>query len=82
MRFGVNVSTHSDTRTCCCQVNHHQQLWQLPFDLAADLRPDIPDIIVNFHHDFHFEVTQLHISEISPEMHAAAVSLWIHLHPV
>ncbi len=41
---------------------------------AADLRPEIPDIIVNFHHDYHFEVTLLHISELSPEMHAAAVS--------
>ena len=41
----------------------------------ADVRPDIPDIVVNFHHDFHFEVTQLHISEISPDMHAAAVRL-------
>ena len=57
---------------------HHQQLWQEAFDIAADVRPDIPDIIVNFHHDFHFEVTQLHISEISPEMHAAAVSSLMH----
>ncbi|DBA66825.1 TPA: hypothetical protein ACH3X2_001961 [Trebouxia sp. C0005] len=42
------------------------------FYLYTDVRPDIPDIIVNFHHDYHFEATQLHISEISPEMHAAA----------
>lgn len=79
VRFGTDVSTHSDTRACGCQVDHHQQLWQEALKFAADLRPDIPDIIVNFHHDFHFEVTQLHISEISPEMHAAAVSSWIHL---
>lgn len=75
VRFGTNVSTHSDTRACGCLIDYHQQLWQEAFDFDADLRPDIPDIIVNFHHDFHFEVTQLHISEISPEMHAAAVSL-------
>ena len=39
----------------------------------ADERPDIPDIVVNFHHDFHFEVILHHVSEISAEGHEAAV---------
>lgn len=82
VRIGTNVCTCSDTRACDFSPDQHQQLWQGAFDFAADVRPDIPDIIVNFHHDYHFEATQLHISEISPEMHAAAVSLCIHLHPV
>lgn len=42
--------------------------------VSADARPEIPDIQVNFHHDFHFEVALVHVSAISPEMHAAAVS--------
>ena len=43
--------------------------------VSADERPVIPDIQVNFHHDFHFEVLLVHVSAISPEMHAAAVSI-------
>lgn len=40
--------------------------------IYSDARPEIPDIQVNFHHDFHFEVALVHVSAISPEMHAAA----------
>lgn len=42
------------------------------FYIYADARPDIPDIVVNFHHDFHFEVILHHVSEISAEGHEAA----------
>ena len=43
--------------------------------MFADALPEIPDIQVNFHHDYHFEVTRVHVSVISPEMRAAAVSI-------
>lgn len=43
--------------------------------MSADVKPEIPDIQVNYHHDFHFEVTLVHVSGISPEMQAAAVSM-------
>ena len=41
----------------------------------ADPRPQVPDIQVNFHHDYHFELVMLHVSAISAEMHTAAVSM-------
>lgn len=47
---------------------------------CADARPEVPDIQVNFHHDYHFEVVLLHVSAISAEMHAAAVSMYTQSH--
>ena len=42
---------------------------------VADARPDIPPILVNWHHDYFLEVTMLHSSEMPEEMNLAKVRL-------
>ncbi|KAA6419671.1 MAG: hypothetical protein FRX49_10395 [Trebouxia sp. A1-2] len=70
--LGLGAKHWIDNKETNLDISKVVSSHQGAFDFAADVRPDIPDIIVNFHHDYHFEATQLHISEISPEMHAAA----------
>ena len=42
---------------------------------AADARPDIPPVMVNWHHDYFLEVTMLHSSEVPEEMKLTKVWL-------
>ena len=48
---------------------------------AGSEAPVIPDILVNWHHDYHFQINVTHVSELSERAKAAHVRFFfMHAH--